>query len=75
MPNRNEKVLISLAAAAGIGVGTFLLIKHRKNVCAQFLKTKDSLLHDFAQRPRTKFDLHVINTTEECRKILKIIRE
>lgn len=75
MPNRNEKVLISLAAAAGIGVGTFLLIRYRKNLYTKFLQTKDSILHDVAKLPRTKFDMHIINNTDECTNILKVIRE
>jgi hypothetical protein len=75
MPNRNEKVLITLAAAAGIGVGTFLLIRYRKNLLTKFQKTKDLILHDFVKLPRKKFDLHIINNAEDCGKIMKIIRE
>lgn len=73
MPNRNEKVVITLAAAAGIGVGTFLLIRYRKNIISKFLKTKESILQ--IQNPRVKFDLHIINNLEDCKNILKTIKE
>lgn len=75
MPNRNEKVLIAVAAAAGFGVGTFLFIRYRKNLISKFLQTREKILHDFVKAPRTSFDLHIINNVEDCGKILKIIKE
>lgn len=75
MPNRNEKVLITLAAAAGIGVGTFLLIRYRKIFFSKIQKTTNLFLHDIIKLPRTKFSLHIVNNAEDCDMILKMIKE
>lgn len=74
MPNKNEKVLFTLAAAAGIGVTTFLLIKYRKNLISKLTNAKNHVVFDLMKVPR-KLDVHVINNVNDCQKILKIIKE
>ena len=74
MPNKNEKGLIALAAVAGIGVTTFLLIKYRKNLISTLTNAKNHVVHDLIKVPR-KIDIHIINNVNDCQKILKIIKE
>lgn len=74
MPNKNDKVLISIAAAAGIGVTTFLLLKYRKNLISKLSSAKNHIVHDVIKVPR-KLDIHIINDVNDCSKILKIIKE
>lgn len=73
MSNKNEKVLFTLAAAAGIGVTTFLLIKYRKKLISKLTNAK-TFAHDLIKVPR-KLDIHIINNDEDCGKILKIIKQ
>ncbi|KAL7027430.1 hypothetical protein ACKWTF_005439 [Chironomus riparius] len=73
--NKNDKVTKLLLTAAGVGICTFLLIKHRKTIVNKFIKAKDVIFYDIAKVQRRSFSVHIVNDPKDCAGIINILKE
>lgn len=73
--NKSDKVTKILLTAAGVGICTFLLIKHRKTIADKFIKAKDVIFYDIAKVQRRSFSVHIVNDPQDCAGIINILKE
>lgn len=73
--NKSDKLTKILVAGVGIGICTYLVIKHRQTIASKFEKAKNLLLYDVARVQRKSFSVHIVNDPNDCGSIIKLLKE